>query len=59
MEPQHNEELGVSKAINAHEQAAAALGDLIDNNPDPAYSEMLRRLEQNIEELRAKGTAGA
>lgn len=59
MEPQHNEELGVSKAINAHEQAASALGDLVDNNPDPAYTEMLRRLEQNIEELRAKGTAGA
>jgi hypothetical protein len=59
MEPQHNEELGISKAINAHEQAAAALGDLIDNNPDPAYNEMLRRLEQNIEGLRAKGTAGA
>ena len=59
MEPQHNEELGISKAINAHEQAAAALGDLIENNPAPAYTEMMRRLEQNIEELRARGTAGA
>jgi transcription elongation GreA/GreB family factor len=59
MEPQENEELGISKAINAHEQAAAALGDLIENNSDPAYSEMLRRLEQNIEALRAKGAAAA
>jgi hypothetical protein len=54
MKPQDNEQLGITKAISAHEQAVAALGDLVDNNPDPLYDELLARLQQNIDALRQK-----
>ncbi len=54
MKPQDNEQLGITKAINAHEQAVAALGDLVDNNPDQLYDELLARLQQNIAALRQK-----
>lgn len=54
MEPQENKQLAVKKAINAHEQAAAALNDLMGGEHDPApYTPMLARVEQNIAELQA------
>jgi hypothetical protein len=59
MKPQDNEQLGITKAINAHEQAVAALGDLVDNNPDPLYDELLERLQQNIAALRQMEAARA
>lgn len=59
MKPQENEQLGITKAISAHEQAVAALGDLVDNNPDPLYDELLARLQQNIAALRQMEAARA
>ncbi|HEY7766898.1 hypothetical protein [Longimicrobium sp.] len=59
MKPQDNEQLGITKAISAHEQAVAALGDLVDNNPDPLYDELLARLQQNIAALRQMESARA
>jgi hypothetical protein len=54
MEPQDNKLLALRKAISAHEQAEAALGDLMKDGPDPRYNGMLERLRQNVEELRGE-----
>ena len=53
MEPQENQRINLQKAINAHVEAQAALVDVIDHTPDPAYAEMLRSVERNLEGLRA------
>lgn len=52
MEPQENKLLAVRKAISAHEQAQAAVGDLMRDNADPRYDALVARLEQNLGELR-------
>jgi hypothetical protein len=53
MEPQDNKKLALGKAVNAHEQAEAALNDLTKDVPDPRYNAMIARIHQNLEELRA------
>jgi hypothetical protein len=57
MEPQDNKQLTLQKAISAHEQAAAALTDLMSNAPGARYAAMLARLEENLADLRANATA--
>lgn len=54
MEPQDNKKISLQKAISAHEQAAAALADLMAGAPEPRYEAMLARLEQNLAELQAE-----
>ena len=51
MEPQDNKQLALMKAISSHEQAAAALADLMDGRSGEAYTAMIRRIEQNIADL--------
>lgn len=53
MEPQDNKKLALGKAVNAHEQAEAALADLTKDVPDPRYEQMIARIQQNLQELRA------
>ena len=53
MEPQDNTQIGLQKAISSHEQAAAALTDLMSIVPEDRYRGMLSRIEQNIAELQA------
>ncbi len=54
MEPQDNKKLALVKAATAHEQAEAALNDLMKDGPDPRYEAMMQRVRQNMEELRAE-----
>lgn len=58
MEPHDNKQLALSKAISAHEQAAAALTDLMDGLAGETYRTMLGRIEQNIVDLK-RVTAGS
>lgn len=53
MEPQDNKKLALGKAVTAHEQAEAALNDLMKDGADPRYAAMIQRIQQNVEELRA------
>lgn len=53
MEPQENKKLDLHKAVNAHEQAAAALADVINVSSDPRYARMMERIQANLEDLRA------
>lgn len=53
MEPQDNKKLALGKALSAHEQAEAALNDLMKDGPDARYEAMAQRIRQNMEELRA------
>ena len=57
MEPQDNKKLALQKAISSHEQAEAALSDLMQDETDPRYAEMLDRVRATLNELRA--AAGA
>lgn len=52
MEPHDNKQLALQKAISSHEQAAAALTDLMDGIAGETYRTMLGRIEQNIADLR-------
>jgi hypothetical protein len=52
LETNDNKQLALLKAISSHEQAAAALTDLLDGLPMDTYAAMLRRIEQNITDLR-------
>jgi uncharacterized protein (DUF433 family) len=54
MEPQDNLKVNLQKAINTHEDAMAAVADVLDHSPDPVYSEMLETLKRNVEMLRAQ-----
>ena len=54
MEPQENKQLALRKAITAHEQAEAALTDLLNETSDAPVPEMLDRLQQNLVILRAQ-----
>lgn len=51
MEPQDNRQLALLKAVNAHEQAAAALTDLMEGLSGDLYAAMLARIEENIADL--------
>ena len=53
MEPHENKKLDLHKAISAHEQAEAALADLMNVSGDPRYAQMLERIRANLEALRA------
>jgi hypothetical protein len=53
MEPQDNRKLALGKALSAHEQAEAALNDLMKDGADPRYEAMAEAIRRNIEELRA------
>ena len=57
MEPQDNKKLALGKAVSAHEQAEAALNDLMADGPDPRFEAMAERIRQNLEELRADAAA--
>ena len=52
MEPHDNKQLGLLKAISSHEQAVAALTDLMDGPAREVYRTMLERIEQNIVDLK-------
>lgn len=53
MEPQDNKKLALQKAISSHEQAEAAVGDLLKDGDDPMYQGLLARIQENIAQLRA------
>lgn len=53
MEPQENKQIALQKAVSAHEQAIAALTDLMAGQSDERYSAMLARVEQNLKDLQA------
>ena len=59
MEPQDNKKLALGKAVSAHEQAEAALNDLMNDAPDPIYTAMMERIQRNIEELRAQAATSS
>ncbi|HSU15665.1 MAG TPA: hypothetical protein VLK66_16270 [Longimicrobium sp.] len=59
MEPQDNKKLALQKAISSHEQAEAALADLMKDEADPRYTEMLERVHATLAELRAAAGATA
>lgn len=58
MEPQDNKQLALLKAISAHNDAAAALTDLMEGLGGETYRTMLGRIEQNIADLK-HGMAGS
>ena len=51
MDPHDNKLVMLHKAINIHEQAAAALADLMGGSEDGPYSPLLDRIRQNLAEL--------
>ncbi len=51
MEAHESKQLALHKAISSHEQAAAGLADLMGDEANERYEEMLGRLKQNIEGL--------
>ena len=57
MEPQDNKQIALRKAINAHEQAEAALLDLVKDPPQAPYPEMVERIRQNLAALRLEADA--
>jgi hypothetical protein len=59
MEPQDNKKLALGKAVSAHEQAEAALNDLMNDDSDPRYEVMTARIQQNLAELRADAATSA
>jgi hypothetical protein len=54
MEPQDNKVLALRKAIAAHEQAEAAVADLLKDTSDAPYPEMLEALQRNLSLLRTQ-----
>lgn len=52
MEPQENLKITLQKAVSAHEQAEAALADVIALSSDRKYAEMLERVQTNLAALR-------
>lgn len=53
MEAQDNKKLALQKAISSHEQAEAALADLLKDGDEPMYAGLLERIRENMEQLRA------
>ena len=58
MEPQDNKLIALRKAISAHEEAEAALADLVKDRSNPRYAEMLERIRRNVSDLRAEAVDG-
>ena len=58
MEPQDNKQLALRKAISAHQEAEAALTDLVKDHTDARYSDMLERIRRNVSELQAESESG-
>jgi hypothetical protein len=58
MEPQHNKQLALRKAISAHQEAEASLTDLVQDSSDTTYSNMLQRVRDNLRELHAAAASG-
>lgn len=58
MEPQDNKQLALRKAISAHEEAEAALRDLVKDHSDARYSDMLERIRRNVSDLNAEAASG-
>ena len=54
MEPQDNKQLALRKAISAHKEAEASLADLAPDGSDPAYTQMIQRIQSNLSELQAQ-----
>ena len=54
MEPQDNKQIALRKAIAAHEQAEAAVADLMKDAADAPYPEMLQAIARNLALLRAQ-----
>jgi hypothetical protein len=54
MEPHENWKINLQKAISAHEEAEAAMADLIVNTPAAGFEAMLERIRSNLAELRLK-----
>jgi DICT domain-containing protein len=52
MEPQDNKQLALRKAVAAHEQAEAAMADLMKDGADPLYQQILESLQRSIATLR-------
>ena len=58
MEPQDNKQLALRKAISAHQEAEAALTDLVKDRTDARYLDMLERIRRNVSELQAESESG-
>ncbi len=52
MEPHDNMQLGLQKALSAHEQAASSLNDLVGVMSGDRYEAMIARIDLNMKELR-------
>jgi cob(I)alamin adenosyltransferase len=52
VEPHENKKIDLQKAVSAHEQAEAAVADLINVSQDPRFERMLERIQTNLRELR-------
>jgi hypothetical protein len=53
MEPQENKQLALQKAISSHEQAEAAIADLLTDGEEATHTALLERIRANLAELRA------
>lgn len=53
MEPQENLKISLQKAVSAHEQAEAALADLLNISSDRKYEAMLESVRAILNDLRA------
>ncbi len=57
MEPQENKQLALQKAISSHEQAQAALADLMAGGEEGRYATLLQRVEQNLADLHREASS--
>ena len=53
MEPQENRKINLQKAVSTAEQAEAALVDVLSQDPDPKYEQMLADVRRILNDLRA------
>jgi hypothetical protein len=59
MEPQDNKQLALQKAVSAHQQAEAALADLMSALAGDRYEAMLSRIRDNIADLEAEASTSS
>lgn len=57
MDPSDNKLVMLHKAINAHEQAAAALADLMGGVGNGRFSALIERIRENLHELEAEANS--
>lgn len=57
MEEKPEEKIALRRAISAHQEAEGALTDIIRDTPGAPFDQMLTRIKQNLEELRAAAEA--